>query len=39
MIKDSINGSGRIGSLAFRSIINRSDIEVVAINNLLSIAH
>ena len=35
MIKIGINGFGRIGRLAFRSIINRQDIEVVAINDLM----
>lgn len=39
MIKVGINGFGRIGSLAFRSIINRKGIEVVAINDLLSVDH
>ncbi len=39
MIKVGINGFGRIGSLAFRSIINREGIEVVAINDLLSVDH
>ena len=39
MIKVGINGFGRIGSLAFRSIINRKNIEVVAINDLLSVDH
>ncbi|SNR52648.1 glyceraldehyde 3-phosphate dehydrogenase [Lutibacter agarilyticus] len=39
MIKVGINGFGRIGSLAFRSIINRNNIEVVAINDLLSVDH
>ena len=39
MIKVGINGFGRIGSLAFRSIMNRKDIEVVAINDLLSVDH
>lgn len=37
MIKIGINGFGRIGRLAFRSIFNRVSIEVVAINDLLSI--
>tara|TARA_R110001583_G_scaffold114876_3_gene265368 strand:+ start:35744 stop:36736 length:993 start_codon:yes stop_codon:yes gene_type:complete len=37
MIKIGINGLGRIGRLALRSILNRKDIEVVAINDLLEI--
>ena len=37
MIKVGINGFGRIGRLAFRSIFERTSIEVVAINDLLSI--
>lgn len=39
MIKVGINGFGRIGRLAFRSIIDRKNIEVVAINDLLTIEH
>ncbi len=39
MIKVGINGFGRIGRLAFRSIINRENIEVVAINDLLTVEH
>ena len=39
MIKVGINGLGRIGRLAFRSIIDRKNIEVVAINDLLTIEH
>lgn len=39
MIKIGINGFGRIGRIAFRSIINRSNVEVVAINDLLEIDH
>ena len=37
MIKIGINGFGRIGRLALRSIINRNNIEVVAINDLIDI--
>jgi glyceraldehyde 3-phosphate dehydrogenase len=33
-IKVAINGFGRIGRLFFRSIYNREDVEVVAINDL-----
>ncbi len=39
MIKVGINGFGRIGRLAFRSIINREHIEIVAINDLLEVDH
>lgn len=39
MIKVGINGFGRIGRIAFRSIIERENIEVVAINDVLSIHH
>ncbi len=39
MIKIGINGFGRIGRLAFRSVMNRDGIEIVAINDLLSIEH
>jgi len=39
MIKIGINGFGRIGRLALRSIVNRKNIEVVAINDLLEINH
>ncbi|WBX70500.1 type I glyceraldehyde-3-phosphate dehydrogenase [Tenacibaculum retecalamus] len=37
MIKIGINGFGRIGRLAFRSAINRTNIEVVGINDLLDV--
>ena len=33
MVKVGINGFGRIGRLAFRSAMTRSDVEVVAIND------
>lgn len=36
-IKIGINGFGRIGRLAFRETIERNDIEVVAINDLMDI--
>lgn len=39
MIKIGINGFGRIGRIAFRSILNRSNVEVLAINDVLSIDH
>lgn len=35
MIKVGINGFGRIGRLALREILERKDIEVVAINDLI----
>ncbi|AXT20139.1 type I glyceraldehyde-3-phosphate dehydrogenase [Flavobacteriaceae bacterium AU392] len=38
-IKLGINGFGRIGRIAFRAAINRSDIEIVGINDLLDIDH
>lgn len=34
-MKIGINGFGRIGRLAFRAAINRSDIEIVGINDLV----
>ncbi|WP_272148824.1 type I glyceraldehyde-3-phosphate dehydrogenase [Tenacibaculum aiptasiae] len=37
MIKIGINGFGRIGRLAFRSAINRDNIEIVGINDLLDV--
>lgn len=37
MIKVGINGFGRIGRLAFRSIMSRENIQVVAINDLLDV--
>ena len=33
-MKVGINGFGRIGRLAFRAAVDRSDIEVVGINDL-----
>jgi len=41
-IKLAINGLGRIGRLVFRAALKRSDIEIVAVNDLMdpeSIAH
>jgi glyceraldehyde 3-phosphate dehydrogenase len=35
MIKIGINGFGRIGRMAFRAALQRDDLEVVAINDLL----
>ncbi|WP_196884987.1 type I glyceraldehyde-3-phosphate dehydrogenase [Aureivirga sp. CE67] len=37
MIKIGINGFGRIGRLAFRSIVKRENVTVVAINDLLDV--
>ncbi|KAB1159790.1 type I glyceraldehyde-3-phosphate dehydrogenase [Tenacibaculum aiptasiae] len=37
MIKIGINGFGRIGRIAFRAAINRANVEVVAINDLLDV--
>lgn len=34
-LKIGINGFGRIGRLAFRSAVNRNDVEVVGINDLI----
>ncbi|MCL2888540.1 MAG: type I glyceraldehyde-3-phosphate dehydrogenase [Elusimicrobia bacterium] len=36
-IKVGINGFGRIGRLVFRAAVNRKDIEIVGINDLLSV--
>jgi glyceraldehyde 3-phosphate dehydrogenase len=37
-IKIGINGFGRIGRLAFRAAMKRSDMEVVGINDLIDVA-
>ncbi len=37
MIKIGINGFGRIGRLAFRSAVERDNVQVVAINDLLEV--
>jgi len=37
MIKIGINGFGRIGRLAFRSMLQRKNIQVVAINDLIPV--
>ena len=37
--KIGINGFGRIGRLAFRIAIQRNDIEIVAVNDLLEVDH
>ncbi len=36
-IKVGINGFGRIGRLAFRAAMNRNDIEIVGINDLIDV--
>ena len=38
-VKLGINGFGRIGRLVFRETYNRDNVEVVAINDLLSVDH
>ena len=38
-LKMGINGFGRIGRLVFRESVKRSDVEVVAINDLLDVDH
>ena len=37
--KIGINGFGRIGRIAFRIAAEKSDVEVVAINDLLDVDH
>ncbi|WKD84725.1 Glyceraldehyde-3-phosphate dehydrogenase A [Polaribacter huanghezhanensis] len=39
MIKIGINGFGRIGRLAFRKAVERGNMQVVAINDLLDVAY
>ena len=38
-LKLGINGFGRIGRIAFRATLERPDVEVVAINDLLEVEH
>ena len=38
-LKLGINGFGRIGRIAFRVAVNRPDIEIVGINDLLAVEH
>ena len=38
-IKVGINGFGRIGRLAFRAAVNRNDIEIVGINDLIDVEY
>ncbi len=39
MVKIAINGFGRIGRMVMRAAINRTDVQVVAINDLLELQH
>jgi glyceraldehyde 3-phosphate dehydrogenase len=39
MIKIGINGFGRIGRVAFRAALERTDVQVVAVNDLLELPH
>jgi len=39
MIKIGINGFGRIGRMAFRAALDRADVQVVAVNDLLELPH
>lgn len=38
-LKIGINGFGRIGRIVFRATVKRSDVDVVAINDLLDVEH
>ena len=38
-VKLGINGFGRIGRLVLRETLNRDNVEVVAINDLLAVDH
>jgi glyceraldehyde 3-phosphate dehydrogenase len=39
MIKIGINGFGRIGRMVFRAAMKRSDVQIVAVNDLLDLPH
>lgn len=39
LIRIGINGFGRIGRMIFRAALERPDLEVVAINDLLSLEY
>ena len=39
MLKIGINGFGRIGRMVLRAALNRNDVQVVAINDLLDVNH
>jgi glyceraldehyde 3-phosphate dehydrogenase len=38
-VKIGINGFGRIGRIVFRATINRPDVDIVAVNDLLDVEH
>ena len=38
-IKIGINGFGRIGRMVLRASLQRDDVEIVAINDLLDVEH
>ena len=38
-LKIGINGFGRIGRMVFRLAMQKSDVEIVAINDLLDVKH
>ena len=38
-LKIGINGFGRIGRMVFRAAAGRSDVQIVAINDLLDVDH
>ena len=38
-LKIGINGFGRIGRLVFRATVERDNVDVVAINDLLDVEH
>ena len=38
-MKIGINGFGRIGRMVFRASLNRKDVQVVGINDLLEVEH
>ncbi len=39
MLKIGINGFGRIGRMVLRAALNRNDVQVIAINDLLDVNH
>jgi glyceraldehyde 3-phosphate dehydrogenase len=39
MLKIGINGFGRIGRVAFRAALGRTDVQIVAVNDLLELPH
>jgi len=39
MIKIGVNGFGRIGRMAFRAAMERRDVEIVAVNDILELPH